>query len=101
MDDTLTAKKTEDARNKGGSPTALLEYTALGFGVPRNNDTLNTPKITKKNHYLYTYYSMYINGSSSKTCFLCKILFFICKKNYAYCSCMDLISYLTIRQLNI
>ena len=28
---TLMAQKTDAARKRGGSPTALLEYTALGF----------------------------------------------------------------------
>ena len=41
---TFTAKNTEAARNRGGSPTALLENTALGLGVPLNSETLNTPK---------------------------------------------------------
>ena len=30
------AQKTDAARNKGGSPTALLEYTALGLDAPLN-----------------------------------------------------------------
>ena len=28
------AQKTDAARKRGGSPTALLEYTALGFEAP-------------------------------------------------------------------
>ena len=31
---TLMAQKTDAARKRGGSPTALLEYTALGFEAP-------------------------------------------------------------------
>ena len=31
---TLMAQKTDAARKRGGSPTALLEYTALGFDAP-------------------------------------------------------------------
>ena len=38
----LTAKKTDAAKNKGGSPTALEENTALGLGAPRSKETLNS-----------------------------------------------------------
>ena len=44
----LAAKKTEEAKNKGGSPTALLEKTALGFGAPLSKDTLNSVGISPK-----------------------------------------------------
>ena len=37
----LMAKNTLAARNKGGSPTALEEKTALGFELPLRRDTLN------------------------------------------------------------
>ena len=30
----LIAKKTDEARNRGGSPTPLDEYTARGFDEP-------------------------------------------------------------------
>ena len=44
----LAAKKTEEAKNNGGSPTALLEKTALGFGAPLSKDTLNSVGISPK-----------------------------------------------------
>lgn len=44
----LRAKSTEAARNRGGSPTALDEKTALGLGAPRSRDTLNSRGISWK-----------------------------------------------------
>ena len=35
------AQKTDAARKRGGSPTALLEYTALGFVAPLMRKKLN------------------------------------------------------------
>lgn len=48
------AKKMDEAKNSGGSPTAFDEYTALGFGAPFKSDTLNSPGISAKPGILYT-----------------------------------------------
>ena len=42
----LIAKNADDARNNGGSPTALDEYTARGVDVPLSRLTLNSDGIS-------------------------------------------------------
>ena len=52
---TFTAKKTLAAKKRGGSPTALLEYTARGLDAPRRRATLKTPEyinIVKRDNFL-------------------------------------------------
>lgn len=44
----LIAKKIDDAKNNGGSPTAFDEYTARGFCAPFSSDTLNSAGISAK-----------------------------------------------------
>ena len=48
---TLMAQKTDAARKRGGSPTALLEYTALGFVAPLMRKKLNHYHLHHCCHY--------------------------------------------------